>query len=283
MKIRIVISVLVLLFLALACNAPAVAPQAAPSVTDTPVPTSTAIPPTPTATLAPPDLPFTIDCSVLDPSRQPDCDAFIQTTRDQVYGIMREITGVSLSACYSEVHYTILPGDPTSEAGGLSGGSQITYSQTYSINLPHKYDVHELLHSFSACSVALDDHLFHGLILDAVYARMGVFDSGYFTQASDPVEQNQMLMEQINQASGDELRSACHAALSIHLTNAYFVLGEGAIQALYRSTINPQPVNSPNEKLTSIWTTAAQQIQALLETLRNNFKDPLNIPACGYQ
>jgi hypothetical protein len=236
----------------------------------------------PTAAFLPADLPFTIDCSGLASSRQADCDSFIAATRDVVYPIMREITGVSLSTCYQELHYTILPNDPAEGAGGLASGNQITYNQLYSIDLIHRYDVHEILHSVSQCSGALDNHIFHGLIMNAVYARLGVRDLGYFQEKSALVEENTAILEQVNTATGDELANLCRAALSIHLTNAFFDLGAEAAGLLYRSTIHPQPVNAPSPQLVNVWGGCAAQVQALNETLLNKYKYPITLPACGF-
>ena len=178
---NIAISFFVLILITLACNAPSQLPAtmapiestqtSTPPKTSTPTvttsPTEAALPPTPTLTptTVPSDLPFTIDCSALPASRQADCDAFIAATRDQIYPIYRELTGVSLSKCYKSIHYVILPTDPGAGAGGLSGGDTITYNQKYSIDLPHRYDVHEILHSISMCTRALDDHVLHGLMI----------------------------------------------------------------------------------------------------------------------
>jgi hypothetical protein len=59
----------------------------------------------------PADLSFNIDCSTLDPSKQPACDLFIANTRDLVYPLLREFTGTYLSSCYDAVYYKIVPDD----------------------------------------------------------------------------------------------------------------------------------------------------------------------------
>ena len=239
--------------------------------------------PTPVIPNIPADLPFNIDCSALPADRKADCDAFIIATRDQVYPLMREITGVKLSDCYDQVAYTILPGDPAPGAGGFSAGKKITYAKTYSIDLPHKYDVHELLHTVSACTKALDAHVFHGMVLNDVYDRLGVHDSGYFTDKGNPNGLNDYLFEKIKTSSGTELQDQCRGVLSNKMTIAYFDLGNKATTKIYRSTINPHPASAPGTKLVEIWgPEAANQVQALLETLKNDYQYSLDVPACGY-
>ena len=240
--------------------------------------------PTPTPTALPADLPFSIDCSAL-PSRKAECDAFINTTRDQVYPILRQVTGVSLSKCYQGMHYIILPTDPAPGAGGESGGDTIALNEKYSIDLSHPYDVHELLHSISSCARALDIHVFHGMIMNYTYDRLGVHDDGYF---SDRKSQDLTIildtqLKQVKTASGQDWKNLCIGILLRKTTIAYFDLGGQAIQTLYRSTIYPPKISaSPNPKLVSVWAGQAVQVQALLESLQQNYQYRLDVPECGY-
>ena len=284
MKHRVHFVLFVVLLLLLACNAPA--PAAPP--TATPLPPPTAIPdtptpvPPPTAALPPADISFTIDCSALDASRQPDCDSFIATTRDVVYPILREITGVSLSTCFREIHYTILPTDPAPGVGGFSSGDQITYNEAYSVDLPNRYDVHEVLHSFSQCGGALDAHIFHGAILNMAYARLGVFASGYFTDRANAAGMLTYLLEKIPTSTGSDLNDQCRGVIANHMTLVYFDVGDFAIPPLYRATINPQPVNAPNQQLVNVWGDLAPKVEVLLEKLETDYKYVIDVPACGY-
>jgi hypothetical protein len=190
--------------------------------------------PIPTPTLPPSDLPFTIDCSALPGSRLADCATFLAATRDIVYPIERELTGASLAKCYKELHYTILPTDPGPHAGGYSAGARITYNQKYSIDLVHRYDVHEILHSISGCAKALDIHAFHGMIMNAVYDRLGVHAAGYFESrsASNLNAGLEDLQTKAKTAGGAELANLCIGILSRKMTIAYFDLGAGAITPL---------------------------------------------------
>jgi hypothetical protein len=274
---------------AVACNLPvpgSTAPASSPTVTAAPkklTPTPTIVR-TATQTYPPADLPFTIDCSALPESRQADCDSFIAATRDRVYPVEREFTGVSLSQCYKEIHYVILPTDPLPGAGGISSGDVITYNQAYSIDLQHRYDVHELLHSISTCAGALDLHAFHGMILNAVYSRFSVYDPGYF-EGRDAQNLNiilEDLLTQVKTASGAERNGLCVGILYRKMTIAYFDLGAGAVTPLYRSTIEPLNIlNPPNAKLVEVWGGYAPRVEALMEKLIQDYKYPLDVPECG--
>jgi hypothetical protein len=240
--------------------------------------------PSPTIALPPSDLPFTIDCSALPASRGADCDAFLATTRDVVYPIERELTGVSLSTCFKQIHYVILPTDPGSEAGGLSFGDTIQLNKAYSIDLSHPYDVHELLHSISTCANALDNHVFHGMIMNAVYDRLGVHDAGFFEDRSSADLNVALtnLLSQAKKASGAELTGLCIGILPRKMTLAYFDLGASAITSLYRSTILPVKNDTPpSAELTQVWGGYAPQFEALRETLQRDFTYALDVPECG--
>jgi hypothetical protein len=241
--------------------------------------------PTATITYPPADLPFTIDCSALPASRQADCDSFLAATRDIVYPIEREITGVNLSQCYKEIRYIILPDDPMPGAGGISSGDVITYNQRYSIDLTYRYDAHEILHSISSCAGALDSHVFHGMIQNAVYNRLGVYAPGYYEARS--AENLNAVLEGVEaeaqKASGANLTNLCIGILMRKMTIAYFDLGEGVITDLYRSTIAPvKNLTPPDARQVEIWGGYAPQVDALLEKLDQDYEYPMDIPACGY-
>ncbi len=293
MKSRIAMLVVFVLIVT-ACNLPSsvtitatpspaprsTSPKQLPSPTPIPIPSQS---PTPTA--LPSDLPFTIDCSALDASRQADCDAYIAATRDVSYPILKEVTGVSLSKCYKEMHYIILPTDPASGAGGLSGGDTITYNKAYSIDLRHRYDVHELLHSISSCARALDGHAFHGLVKNYVYDRLGVHDPGYFDEKSSEnltigLELN---LEKVKTASGEELIGNCRGILLRKMTRVFFDLGPQTVAPLYQSTISPSETTTPpNPNLSIVWGKNARQVEVLLETLKQDYKYSIDVPECGY-
>ena len=260
-----------------------ITPSAQKTLIQPPTHTDTAAP-TLTNTYPPSDLPFTIDCSALPESRQANCDAFLGATRDVVYPIERELTGVNLSRCYKEIHYIILPTDPLPHAGGISSGDTITYNQQYSVDLPHRYDVHEILHSISTCARALDAHVFHGMIMNAVYDRLGVHDAGYFEDRS--AENLNLALENLQaeakKAGGTELPNLCLGILMRKMTIAYFDQGSSAITPLYRSTIPPlRKATSPDAKLVDVWGTDARQIEALRETLKQEYKYTIDVPECG--
>jgi hypothetical protein len=241
--------------------------------------------PTATVTYPPSDLPFTIDCSALPATRQADCDSFLAATRDLVYPIERELTGVNLSQCYKEIRYIILPDDPRPGAGGISAGDVITYNQRYSIDLKYRYDAHEILHSLSTCAHALDIHAFHGMIQNAVYERFGVHAPGYFEEQTS--ENLTVVLENLEaeakKATGNELTNLCMGILQRRMTLAYFDLGEEAIRTLYQSTIPPvKNITPPDGPQTAIWGGYAPQVDALVETFDTKFKYRLGLDSCGY-
>jgi hypothetical protein len=260
-----------------------ITPSAQQTLTQPTTRTETAVP-TPTNTLPPSDLPFTIDCTALPESLMARCDTFLAATRDVVYPIERELTGVNLSQCYKEIHYVILPTDPGPNAGGFSSGDTITYNQRYSIDLAHSYDVHEILHSINTCAGALDLHVFHGMIMNAVYDRLGVHDRGYFEDRSAENLNLELenLQTEVKKASGTELTNLCVGILMRRTTIAYFDLGASAITPLYRSTIPPlKNATSPDAKLVEVWGGNAGQIEALRETLQRYYRYTIDVPECG--
>jgi hypothetical protein len=258
----------------------------APS-TDTPnPPTLTPVPPTLTVepTVYPSDITFNVDCTALDPSRKEDCDIFQTRTRDVAYATLRQVTGASLGSCYPAMNYIILPTDPAQGAGGLSAGDTITLNKAYSIELKTRMDVHEILHSISTCNKALDMHVFHYMIQNAVYDSLGIHDPGYFiSRDEDDLNINlQSLMKNLETTSENEKTGLCIGILYRKMGIAYFDLGKDAIPVLYWSTFSPVKIqNPPGDTMRSIWKNNADQVQALVETLRDQYKYLLNVPACG--
>ncbi len=214
------------------------------------------------------DLPFKIDCTELDPARQSICKSYLATTRDEVYPLLKDITGTPLSSCYDSVYYKIVPGSPRAGAGGLTSRNRITYDQRYSVDLKPPYDAHELLHSFSQCNGALDDHVFHGGIMNAVYVRMGRKPAYGKESAS---ENQSQLVKTIETSGGADLHNKCRAILGEQMTIVYFDLGEEAVQRLYRSTISPHPVSKPSQQLVNVWGPSAARVEALLEVLKREY------------
>lgn len=289
---EVLVVILIVLVLTFACNLPGNAPQESTlAVTEAPateapieatVPVITEAVALPTNTALPPDIEFKIDCSALDASEQARCDTFIAQTRDLVYPIYRELTGTSLSACYQDVTYTILPGDSVAAgAGGLTNGNQIQYAAKYSVDLPHKYDTHELLHTFAACNHALDSHIFHGILMNAAYSRLGVSEPGYFISRENPADLNSVLVEMVKTSTGNDLADQCRGILANHLILGYFDLGEAPLIEMYKATMNPTPATPPNKTIMDIWGAAASQVEVVLEGL-DALKYPLDVPNCGY-
>jgi hypothetical protein len=157
-----------LVFVALVSACGQVAQNATATNTAQISPTASTIPPsaTPAPTLPPVDIEFQIDCSSIDVGKLAVCDSYLNTTRDLAYPQLRRLTGISLADCYSVVDYTIRPA--SENIGGFTGENHITYSETYSVD-SQPYDVHELFHAFSYCSGALDAHIFHGAMVNAVF------------------------------------------------------------------------------------------------------------------
>jgi hypothetical protein len=245
----------------------------------TPAPTSTS---RPTPTYPPSDVSFSIDCSALPAARLPDCDDYIARTRDLEYPILREVTGVALSACYKDMHYVIVPGSPAQGAGGFSAGATIKYDVKYSLDLTPRADVHELLHSISSCGHAMDDHVFHALILNYVYDRQGVRSAGYFTSQKNLEENVAFLTKGLDTAKGTDLVDKCRGLLQRKVGLAYFQVKEPAqILNVYRSTIAPKNAHAPNALMKSIWGSNAPKVEAIVETLDKELGYSPDVPACG--
>lgn len=238
----------------------------------------------------PPDVRFVFDFSDLNLNSEEAktsglrdaCNSFTATTRDRIYPILRDITGVSVGQRWPEIHYKIFSGG---ETGGRTQQNHITLGQRYSVDRKPPHDVHELLHVFNwyACPLSgVGDHMWHYAIPNAVYARMGWEIP--FSRAS-LVEGKESDVKELKMARGETLRNQRREILSKELGILYFDLGDKAISRLYRCTCHAHPVSQPSAKLVAAWGTEAEQVQALLETLKREYKftlDEQTRVACGF-
>jgi hypothetical protein len=196
---------------------------------------------------------------------------------------------------YKEIRYTIASaGTVGGKVGGTAGGGIVRLDERYSVGLNPPHDIHEMIHVFNARSGTLrsyTDHLWHGAIMDAVEARLGF---------SRPADRRVRVMEEIKRltesidgsANGNysrdqllQLRRRRQALLGLHLDLVYYEHGEKAIGRLYRSTINPHPLDKPSPGMVEIWGKEANKVQALLESLRKEYKvtfDERTRKACGF-
>jgi hypothetical protein len=234
------------------------------------------------AVLPPVDVVFTADCSQIDPSRQPDCDEFIAQTSTLVYPRLVQLTGVSLANCYKEITYTIIPNDSTAQAGGYTTQNAITYMEAYSVDSVIPYDVHELIHSFSWCSTALDFHIFHGALMNAVYNQLGAAQFSQYPTEAGTRDELANLRSVIAALPADETRfDYCTGALSDWVTITHFQVGDAALPLMYQSTINAAPLNPPSELAAIIWRATAPAAQALAETIAQQLGS-IELPECGF-
>jgi hypothetical protein len=249
-----------------------------------------------------PDVRFVFDFKALnfnsgdarkDAALRTACDSFVKTTRDQVYPILRDITGVYVGKRHKEIRYTILTGPPGKEAGGtttlIGTGFQIKLDQRYSVMIDPPQDVHELIHVFNAASGVLrgdDDHIWHGALMNAVEVRLGLPPR---PSRSDTMKELERLLATIEASPGDR-RNAYELRCGIlgdQIARLYFDLGEKAIGRLYRSNINPHPVHKPNRRLVEAWNGEGEavKVEALLETLKQDYNftfDKRTRSACGF-
>jgi hypothetical protein len=238
--------------------------------------------PTQAADLPPIDVLFSSDCSQIDPARQSDCDEFIAQTSTLVYPRLVQLTGTTLANCYKEVTYTIIPNDSTAQAGGYTYLNAITYMEAYSIDSNIPYDVHELIHSFSWCSTALDFHMFHGALMNAVYNQLGDAQFSQYPSEADTREELTRLRELIAGMPADETRfDYCTGALADWVTITHFQVGDAAVPLMYQSTINAAPLNPPSELAAIIWRATAPAAQALAETITQQLGS-IELPECGF-
>jgi len=222
-----------------------------------------------------------------DAALKNNCDAFAKITREQVYPLLREITGVWIGEYYKEIRIKIVQNGSLKTAGGITSRDQIKLDQQYSVDRkPHHYDSHELVHVFNGCTGVLrgsGDHIWHAALMNAVQVRLGW---GPVFSRDDSVKNITRLCQQI-EASPDapqafELRSA---VLSEELNLVYFALGEETIGRLYRRNMDPHPTAKPSKRMVAIWGKSANQVQDIEETLQRDDKftiDARTRKACGF-
>jgi hypothetical protein len=242
--------------------------------------TASAIPAsaTPAATLPPIDVEFQIDCGAIDTGKQPTCDSYLSTTRDLAYSQLRRLTGISLADCYTVVDYTIQPA--SDNIGGFTGENHITYSETYSVDT-QLYDVHELFHAFSFCSGALDAHVFHGAMMNAVFFALDDLEYSQYPTEAYTNDEYQRIVAGIPALAESERFDLCRAALGDLVTLAHFQLGDEALTRLYHSTISPDPLTNPTDLANSIWQELAPQVETLVEALESETGSAVDLPDCG--
>lgn len=315
-------ALLLLLLATLACNLPL-----APTQTARAVPSSvTAAPLNPFAQDAPPtqnppfavnhaavnvpaslalslaDLPFQVDCSALDPSRQPECDTYLANTRTIVYPFYRQLTGDSLSDCYDAVYYRIVPDEALTDRQGEASDNHITYNlrSTLDLNSAPLYDSHEILHVIGFCNGALDHHVFHG----ALEAHVDLTLTGARWQSPDRDHIVQWLETELipglaqldsegivtatpapNQGTGGaDLFDACNEIFNRFVNVLYYDAGIETIQRVYRDTINPAPEIAPNPTLARIYgDTLGRQFQVVVNALKQNPAHQTRVPQCGIE
>jgi hypothetical protein len=89
-------------------------------------------------------------------------------------------------------------------------------------------------------------------------------------------EELQRLLDRIESPNGKisdyQLRDLRSAILGDQLALFYHERGEKAIGKLYQSTMNPNPVGKPSQVMVESWGPEANKVQALLETLKRDFK-----------
>jgi hypothetical protein len=242
-----------------------------------------------------------VDCSGIDPSRQPECELYLANTRDVVYPFYRQLTGVSLANCYDAVYYRIVPNEALTERQGESSDNHITYAlrSTLDLNAAPLYDSHEILHVIGFCNGALDQHVFHGALeahidLTLTGARWQSPDRelivnwletklipdldqlGVGTEIATPGP-NQGVMQ-------TDLFNACNEIFNDLVTVLYYDAGIETIQQVYRDTINPAPGIVPSPTLTRIYgDNLGRQFQAVANALKQNPVFQINVPQCGIE
>ena len=243
------------------------------------------------------DLAFVFDFSKLDlntgdavrdTALKTNCDTFARLTREQVYPLLREITGVALGKYYKEIQFRIVPtgGVPMKGAGGMASRNQIWLEQRYSVDrTPHPFDSHELIHVYNGCAHVLSgssDHIWHAALMNVVRVRLGW---GRVFRREDSVKNIAVLCQKIEaEPNGPKTFEYRTAVLGEELNIASYDLGEEAVGRLYRSNINPSPAGKPSAAMNSVWGKSAVHVQALMETLTRDYQftiDDRIRKACG--
>jgi len=306
MRIKITAIASLAFAIVIACNLPLPGGTGAPSIAETGMPTALvppALPATeapvapaaPTSNLPPADLPFYIDCSALDPSRQPDCDAYIADTRDRAYPLLRELTGTSLSTCYEAVYYKIVTDAQLTEWQGQADENHITYTLRGSLDAAPAplHDVHELLHTTNFCNGALDLHVFHGAFES--YIDLATTGAEWQSPGREKIAnwlETKLLpgLQGLGDATpapgagGNASVDACVKIYGLLVTILYYDSGIETVKGLYRATINPGPEYDPNPRLLFLFgPSMGRQFQVVVNALKQNPKYPLKVPECGLE
>jgi hypothetical protein len=230
--------------------------------------------------LPPVDVSFEVDCSAIDPSRQPDCDSFISQTANIAYRHLRRLTGVTLANCYKVVTYTIIPHDPGQLAGGYTTANAITYMEAYSVDSVIPYDVHELIHSFSWCTGSLDFHIFHGALMNAVFFNLGVPQFSQYPTETGTREELDRIREALQPVALEDRFDLCTGVLADLITITHFQFGDEILTRMYQSTINAAPLSPPSETANVAFRATAPQAQAIIEIIEAAM-GPVDVPECG--
>jgi hypothetical protein len=232
--------------------------------------------------LPPIDVDFTVDCSAVDPARQPDCDDFIHQTATLVYPRLVQLTGISLANCFKEITYTILPDDRSQLAGGYTTGNQITYQAAYSIDSNIPYDVHELIHSFAWCSTAFDAHIFHGALMNAVYFDLGAPQFSQYPSEAGVREEFDRVLAALAPLPAAERFDLCTGAFADLVSIVHFQRGDEALTRLYQSTIAPPEIDPPPSDFTyAIWNGWVETAQSLYVAIVAEL-GPTDLSLCGF-
>lgn len=241
-----------------------------------------------TANLPSADILFSADCSAL-PSRQAECDAYVNRTRALAYPNLRDLTGISLANCFPKITYTITPGEKLEGDmfAGYSNYDKINYGEYGSLdggpgNEP--YDVHELIHSFDLCSGAYSGsgHLLMGMMMNAVYGRLGVTNPPYFQRQSDVLQDYQNRVAESPAPVFSDIYSICEGLVQDRAILAYFNYGDPAVRRIYQSAIARKPQSQLNPVFANVFGGDAPSMLAIVEALQKEFGAPMNVPACGF-
>jgi Leucine-rich repeat (LRR) protein len=238
------------------------------------------------------DLNFNSGDSKKDAALKTARDSFEKTVSNQVYPLLREITGVALGKYIKEIRYSIVrEGTLGGGAGGVTlGVNQIRLEQPYSLAVNPPNDIHEMIHVFNANTDVLHgdkDHIWHGALITAVKARLGwpTRPRSELTAELTNLLKAMVLPDTNTKVSHDQLRSLRCAILGDQLELFYFDHGDKALGVLYRSTMNPRPAAKPSPRMVEAWGAEANKVQALLETMKKefNFKfDERTQKVCGF-
>jgi hypothetical protein len=239
------------------------------------------------------DLKFNSGDAKKDAALKGACGTFVDTTRNHVYPVLRELTGVQVGKHFKQIQYTILAADSVSEtAGGVTVGNHIRLAERYSVGMSdgHPRDVHEMIHLFNNCSNTIhgsSDHIWHGPLMDAVCTHLGLRPDFPESTISSENKRIRGRIEELPKMPAKDAYMLRTAILSDQLALLYFHLGEKAITRLYQSTINPHPRSRPSQAMVQAWATEAEaeKIEAFLDVLKGAYNftfDQETRKACAF-